>query len=80
MRLSLARTVTAGTNSLEQIKVSGEEVGAETHSGGAPGQMIEFNMQLTTPAEVTEKHPFNTDDGKTKYGSMLAPTYSGKMI
>lgn len=33
-----------------------------------------------TPLEKHENHAFNTDDGKTQYGSMLAPTYLGKMI
>lgn len=37
-------------------------------------------MQLMTPREVHEQHPFNTDDGKTQYGSILAPTYAGKII
>ena len=29
---------------------------------------------------MVEKHPFNYDDGRTKYGSVLAPTYDGYMI
>mgnify|MGYP000091226995 CR=1 FL=1 len=80
MRLSLARTVVAGQHECNQIKVVNEEVGSETHSGGAHNEMIEISMQLMTPRDVQEKHPFNTDDGKTQYGSILAPTYSGKII
>ena len=29
---------------------------------------------------MIEKHAFNTNDGKTRYGSVLMPTYSGAMI
>ena len=65
VRLSLARTVVAGSSSIDQIKVSDEEVAADTHHGGPGKQVIEFNMTLETPLEVHEKHPFNTNDGKT---------------
>ena len=34
VRMSLARTVVAGSTSLDQIKVADEEVKADTHSGG----------------------------------------------
>ena len=35
---------------------------------------------MMTPREVHEKHPFNTDDGKTQYGALLAPSFKGKII
>ena len=37
-------------------------------------------MPLITPTEVIERHAFNTKDGSTRYGSVIAPTYSGLMI
>ena len=75
VRLSLARTVVAGSTSLDQIKVADEEVKADTHSGGPAHQMIEFQMTLETPREKKESHPFNTEDGKTQYSAITAPTY-----
>ena len=65
---------------MESIRVSDEEVGSTTNGGGAPATMIKFDMAMTTPREVHENHPFNTDDGKTQYGSLLAPTYLGNII
>ncbi len=35
---------------------------------------------MQSPTEFLEKHPFNYDDGRTKYGSILAPTYDGALI
>jgi hypothetical protein len=37
-------------------------------------------MAVPTPGEVVEKHPFNTPDGATRYGSILAPTFTGKLL
>ena len=80
VRLSLVRTVFAGANSVESIKVCNEEVCSVTNGGGAPAAMLKFDMQLITPTEVNEKHMFNTDDGRTQFGSLLAPTFKGKII
>jgi len=35
---------------------------------------------MITPTEIIEKHVFNTGDGRTRYGSVIAPTYTGPMI
>lgn len=75
IRMSLTRTVKACGNVVED-----ESVSFETHSGGPAYQVIEFPLKLKTPAEVVERHYFNTDDGSTKYGSVLAPTYGGENI
>ena len=49
VRLSLVRTVFAGANSVESIKVCNEEVCSVTNGGGAPAAMLKFDMQLITP-------------------------------
>ena len=76
----MARTVKVGSNKNESITVSNEEVGSATHEGGAASTMIEFVMTMTTPTDIVEKHAFNTDDGKTQYGSIIAPTYTSDNI
>ena len=42
--------------------------------------MIDVPVVLLTPQEHVEKHAFNTDDGSTRYGSILASSYDGKIV
>ena len=36
-------------------------------------------MEVDTPQEVMERHPFNTSDGTSQYGSITAPTFKGQL-
>jgi len=80
VRLSLVRTVSAKMSAHEPIKVENEEVGFATQTGCPANYCHTFNLNFATPTEVIEKHPFNTCNGKTQYGSVLAPSFTGKLF
>ena len=82
VRLALTRTTRVGSaKDSHHLKVKQEEIANATHSGGQPGEKMSFELTLKSPVEITEKYPFNYDDGSTvQYGSMLAPSYSGKLV
>ena len=57
-----------------------EEIAHETHRGGPNNQVITTTLQIPTPTEFLEPHMFNYEDGRTKYGSVLAASYEGGVI
>ena len=82
IRASLVRSVVVVLNESEEVlKIDKEEVASATSAGGAnKGQNFMINQPMISPTEIIEKHAFNTNDGSTRYGSVLTPTYSGPMI
>ena len=81
LRLSFVRSVRASIDQKKTlINVVKEELANTTHQGGPNGQVLALALPLTSPHEVKEKHIFNTTDGSSKYGSILAPTYHGRNI
>ena len=64
--MGLTRTVVAKSKDTEhKIEVSNEEIASATDRGCAHNTVHCFDLRVKTPQEYVEKHPFNTNDGKT---------------
>ena len=81
VRIDLVRNTIVTHNGENVIEVKKEPVGtAGTTKGGPKNQHLMMTIPVITPSEIVEKHTFNMGNGKTRYGSVTAPTYSGQLV